>query len=101
MKQCCFFLVCTLGFVSATTAFSISKYEAKFEYTDKKMTKKTEMVYQLPALVGPYEGVLQTKGKLDPVLHTPCHCKCQEIEYGDLVFAVWNRYIYSAPFIIS
>lgn len=65
-----FFLVCTLGFVSATTAFSISKYEAKFEYTDKN-DQKTEMVYQLPALVGPYEGVLQTKGKLDPALQTP------------------------------
>ncbi|MFD3446153.1 c-type cytochrome biogenesis protein CcsB [Microbacteriaceae bacterium 4G12] len=65
-----FCLVCTLGFIVATTSFSAAKYEAKFEWVNKN-DAKVEMVYNLPALVGPHEGKLLTTGKLNPSLQMP------------------------------
>jgi cytochrome c-type biogenesis protein CcsB len=65
-----FSLICTLGFVGATSAFGAAKYEAEFEWINKN-DQKEKVVYNLPALVKPNEGKLLTDGKLDPVLETP------------------------------
>lgn len=65
-----FSLIVTLGFVAATTSFSATKYEAKFEWVNKE-GQKAEMVYNLPALVAPNEGKLLTEGKLDSALQMP------------------------------
>ena len=65
-----FSLVCVIGFIGATTAFSSVKYEAKFQWVNKD-EQKAEMVYNLPALVGPHEGKLVTAEKFEPVINTP------------------------------
>lgn len=65
-----FTLICVIGFVAVTTVFSSIKYEAKFQWIDKN-EQKAEMVYNLPALVGPHEGKLVTSDKFEPVIETP------------------------------
>ncbi|SFI99002.1 MULTISPECIES: c-type cytochrome biogenesis protein CcsB [unclassified Bacillus (in: firmicutes)] len=65
-----FSLVCVIGFIAATTAFSSVKYEAKFQWINKN-EQQAEMVYNLPALVGPHEGKLVTAEKFEPVMETP------------------------------
>ncbi|PHA03645.1 c-type cytochrome biogenesis protein CcsB [Bacillus pseudomycoides] len=65
-----FTLICVIGFVAVTTVFSSIKYEAKFQWIDKN-EQKVEMVYNLPALVGPHEGKLVTSDKFEPVIETP------------------------------
>jgi cytochrome c-type biogenesis protein CcsB len=65
-----FCLISTFGFIAATTSFSMADYEAKFEWVNKN-NQSAEVVYTMPALVGPHEGVLITDGKLDPSLQMP------------------------------
>ncbi|MEI4800741.1 c-type cytochrome biogenesis protein CcsB [Bacillus sp. NPDC077411] len=65
-----FSLVCVIGFIAVTTAFSSVKYEAKFQWINKN-EQQAEMVYNLPALVGPHEGKLVTVEKFEPVMETP------------------------------
>jgi cytochrome c-type biogenesis protein CcsB len=65
-----FCLISTLGFVAATTAFRLADYEAKFEWIDKN-NQQTEMVYHMPALVGPHEGKLKTEGRMEPLVDMP------------------------------
>ncbi|WP_071460010.1 c-type cytochrome biogenesis protein CcsB [Bacillus massilinigeriensis] len=63
-------LISTLGFVAVSTAFSLSDYKAGFQYIDKN-GQEAKVEYNLPALVGPNEGNLITKDKLEPVVSTP------------------------------
>jgi len=65
-----FFLISTLGFVIVTTSFRVAGYEATFEWIDKN-GQQSEMVYHMPALVGPHEGVLKTEGRMEPFVHMP------------------------------
>ena len=65
-----FFLISTLGFVIVTTSFRMAGYEATFEWIDKN-GQQSEMVYHMPALVGPHEGVLKTEGRMEPFVHMP------------------------------
>nr|WP_279664270.1 c-type cytochrome biogenesis protein CcsB [Ectobacillus ponti] len=89
-----FFMICTLGFVVATSSFAAAKYEAKFQYIDKNK-QQSEMVYNMPAFVGPNEGKLQTKGKLEPALHTPAVINAKKLNtvvwsilFGTGIYAV-------------
>ncbi|MED0657537.1 c-type cytochrome biogenesis protein CcsB [Anoxybacillus ayderensis] len=65
-----FFLISTLGFVIVTTSFRVAGYEATFEWIDKN-GKQDEMVYHMPALVGPHEGVLKTEERMKPLVDMP------------------------------
>jgi len=65
-----FGLICTVGFITVTTAFSIMDYKAGFNWVDKGGAE-AEVEYTMPALVGPHEGELLTKGKLEPTLYMP------------------------------
>jgi cytochrome c-type biogenesis protein CcsB len=65
-----FCLISTLGFVLASTSFKAMDYEAKFTWVDKN-DKEAEIVYHMPALVGPHEGKLQTADRFEPAIEMP------------------------------
>ncbi|MEJ9152080.1 MULTISPECIES: c-type cytochrome biogenesis protein CcsB [Bacillus] len=63
-------LVAVIGFVAVTTIFRIMDYEAAFQYVNKE-GQPAEVVYNLPALIGPHEGDLQTKNVMNPLFYVP------------------------------
>lgn len=62
-------LFATIAFVVITTAFNMADYEATFEYVVDE--KETEIVYHLPAIFGPKDGVLLTEDRMDAWFSTP------------------------------
>ncbi|CAM3878841.1 c-type cytochrome biogenesis protein CcsB [Mesobacillus zeae] len=65
-----FALMCTIGFVAVSSSFSLANYESKFTYIDKN-GQEDVIEYNLPAVVGPHEGKLQTAAKFEPLAETP------------------------------
>jgi len=65
-----FCLISTIGFVVVTTSFKTADYEATFTWIDKN-DKEAEMVYHMPALVGPHKGELHTEGRFEPLAEMP------------------------------
>ncbi|NYE04855.1 cytochrome c-type biogenesis protein CcsB [Bacillus niacini] len=65
-----FALVTTLGFVLVSTLFSSLDYKAEFNWVDKNDQAVT-MEYTMPAITGPHEGELLTKGKFEPLVEMP------------------------------
>ncbi|MCA1058277.1 c-type cytochrome biogenesis protein CcsB [Rossellomorea aquimaris] len=63
-------LVVVLGFVVASTAFTLGNYEADFQYVNQQ-GEEAVAEYTLPALVGPNEGQLLTDGVMEPVVEMP------------------------------
>ncbi|MBB5323472.1 cytochrome c-type biogenesis protein CcsB [Anoxybacillus tepidamans] len=67
-----FCLITTLGFVAVSSAFSIAGYEAKFKWIDKNGMEK-EVIYNMPALVGPNQGQLEKESadRFQPLAEMP------------------------------
>jgi cytochrome c-type biogenesis protein CcsB len=65
-----FGLVCTLGFVIISSTFSAMGYKAEFNWIDKN-GQEAVLEYHMPALTGPNEGQLLTKGKFEPLAEMP------------------------------
>ncbi|KUP07819.1 cytochrome C biogenesis protein [Bacillus coahuilensis m2-6] len=65
-----FSLVVVIGYIVAVTGFSLAGYEASFDYTSKEGTEAVAD-YRVPAIVGPYEGILTTEGAMKPLFSTP------------------------------
>lgn len=65
-----FGLVTTLGFVLVSTLFSSMDYKAEFNWIDKNDQAAT-IEYTMPAITGPHEGELLTKGKFEPLVEMP------------------------------
>lgn len=65
-----FGLVTTLGFVLVSTAFSAMDYKAEFKWIDKNDSEAV-VEYTMPALTGPNEWELSTKGKFEPLVELP------------------------------
>ena len=63
-------LIVTIGFITVTSVFKGIGYEAEFNWIDKN-DQEVIMTYQLPALVGPHDGVLLTEGKFEPFIELP------------------------------
>lgn len=63
-------LVVVLGFVVASTAFTLANYEANFQYVDQEGAEAISE-YTLPALVGPNEGQLLTDKVMEPLVEMP------------------------------
>ncbi|WP_242217230.1 c-type cytochrome biogenesis protein CcsB [Bacillus cereus group sp. BfR-BA-01380] len=89
-----FSLVCVIGFIAATTAFSSVKYEAKFQWVNKD-EQKAEMVYNLPALVGPHKGKLVTAEKFEPVIETPAIINAKKLNT-----VIWSIFIGTGLYIL-
>lgn len=65
-----FSLVVVLGFVVVSVVFKGMDYQADFNYINQE-EKEAVAQYTLPALVGPNEGELQTKGVMKPLVEMP------------------------------
>lgn len=65
-------IVVVIGFIAVTSIFSVTNYEAVFEWTNKKGEIR-EQVYQLPAIVGPNEWNLLTPSEMEPFLEMPSY----------------------------
>ena len=51
--------------------FKAGHYEATFNWVDKKGVEQTGLKYELPALIGPHEGELQTPDRFKPLFNVP------------------------------
>jgi len=65
-----FSLICVVGFIAVTTTFSLADYKTSFNWIDKN-GDPSEFEYTMPALIGPHEGELITKGKFEPLVEVP------------------------------
>lgn len=65
-----FGIVATIGFILVSTIFATMGYQAEFNWVNNK-GQATSEVYHLPALVGPNEGELISKDKLEPLVEMP------------------------------
>ncbi|WP_220129060.1 c-type cytochrome biogenesis protein CcsB [[Anoxybacillus] calidus] len=73
-----FCLISTLGFVLVSTSFKAADYEAKFTWIDKN-DKEAEVVYSMPALVGPHKGELQTADRFEPIVEMPAMINAKKL----------------------
>ncbi len=65
-----FGLIVVLGFVAASTTFTLSGYEAKFQYVNQKGDDAISE-YTLPAIVGPNQGELLSDNVMEPLAEMP------------------------------
>lgn len=65
-----FCLFSVVGFVVVNTTFHLINDEAVFEWVNKEGVQE-ELVYQLPPLVAPNEGVLKTDGSMEGFFEVP------------------------------
>ncbi|RLQ95053.1 c-type cytochrome biogenesis protein CcsB [Falsibacillus albus] len=65
-----FGLVAVLGFVAATTTFSLMDYKASFNWENRKGEIEV-MDYSLPPVVGPHKADLQTNDRMEPLIELP------------------------------
>jgi cytochrome c-type biogenesis protein CcsB len=63
-------IIVVLGFIVASTGFTLANYEATFNYVNQQ-GQEAVSEYTLPAIVGPNEGVLVTKGVMQPLAEMP------------------------------
>ncbi|EWG08984.1 c-type cytochrome biogenesis protein CcsB [Cytobacillus firmus] len=79
-----FTIVATLAFVLITSIFRGMEYEAIYKWVDKN-DQEVEMTYNLPSIVGPNQGELLTKGKMEAFVEVPAI-----IEAGKLNTIIWS-----------
>lgn len=65
-----FTLITAVGFVVATYGFRAVGYEAIFQTVDEN-GQQSEMVYEMPAISGPYNGELMSEGAFAPLFKVP------------------------------
>ncbi|SCB85268.1 cytochrome c-type biogenesis protein CcsB [[Bacillus] enclensis] len=63
-------IIVVFGFIVASTGFTLSNYEATFNYVNQQ-DQEAVSKYTLPAIVGPHEGELVTKGAMEPLAEMP------------------------------
>ncbi|OLN23268.1 c-type cytochrome biogenesis protein CcsB [Domibacillus antri] len=73
-----FLIVSVVGFILITTGFALSDYKAEFEYVNKEDAAAVQE-FNVPALVGPNEGVLITDGKMNPIVEMPAFINAKKL----------------------
>lgn len=73
-----FFIVTVVGFIIVSTGFALADYSATFEYVNKEEVT-AEQEFNLPAIVGPNEGVLMTEGKMNPLIDMPAFINANKL----------------------
>ena len=77
-------LVLVVGFVVASTFFSLTGYEAEFNYVDKE-DKEAAITYAMPPVFGMNEYVALTDGAMTPLIETPAI-----VHAGKLTTVLWS-----------
>ncbi|WML47661.1 c-type cytochrome biogenesis protein CcsB [Neobacillus sp. PS3-34] len=73
-----FCLITTLGFIFVSSAFSLAGYHETFNWVDKGKNAAT-VEYTMPAIAGPHQWELTTKGKFEPVFETPAMVNAKKL----------------------
>ncbi len=79
-------IISLVGFILITSSFNAMNYQAEFSYVNEKGIE-SEMVYHLPAIVGPNEYVLLTEDKMSPFFSVH-----PNIKSGDLNTVIWSLF---------
>lgn len=79
-------LISIVGFILISSLFSGLNYEAQFAFIDEK-GREAEMVYHMPALVGPNESVLLTEERFTPLVNIH-----PNIKSDDLNTVIWSLF---------
>ncbi|RCW41125.1 c-type cytochrome biogenesis protein CcsB [Paenibacillus prosopidis] len=79
-----YMIVTTLAYVVITSIFRGLDYEVVYNWIDKN-DQEAEMTYHLPSLVGPNQGELLTKGKMEAFVKVPAI-----IDAGKLNTVIWS-----------
>jgi len=79
-----FTIVSTLAFVLITSVFRGMEYESIYKWVNKN-NQVVEMTYNLPSIVGPNQGELLTKGKMEAFFEVPAI-----IAAGKLNTVIWS-----------
>lgn len=79
-------IISVIGFIMITSIFNALNYEAQFTYVDEK-GREAEIVYHLPPIVGPNEGVLVTEERLSPLFNIH-----PNIKSADLNTVIWSLF---------
>lgn len=73
-----FALVAVLGFVLVSSGFSAAGYHEKFNWIDKNDNQVT-VDYTMPAITGPHQGELLTKGGFKPLFEMPAMVNAKKL----------------------
>lgn len=79
-------MVATIAFILITSVFRGMEYEAVYKWVDRK-DQEVEMTYNLPSIVGPNQGELLTKGKMEALVDVPAI-----IAAGKLNTVIWSAF---------
>ncbi|OXS58719.1 c-type cytochrome biogenesis protein CcsB [Bacillus sp. DSM 27956] len=71
-------LVVVLGFVVASTTFTLGDYEANFQYVNQQ-GEEAISAYTLPAIVGPNEGELLSDDVMEPLVKMPAFINANKL----------------------
>jgi cytochrome c-type biogenesis protein CcsB len=71
-------IICVIGFIAISTAFSFANYKVDFKWIDKTENESI-MTYKLPALIGPNEGEMLTPDRFSPFIETPAIIHAQKL----------------------
>ncbi|WP_312095011.1 c-type cytochrome biogenesis protein CcsB [Niallia sp.] len=79
-----FMIVAIIAFVILTSIYRAMDYEAVYQWVDKN-NQEEELIYNLPSLVGPNQGVLLTSGRMEAFVEMPAI-----IAAGQLNTVIWS-----------
>lgn len=63
-------LLSTIGFITVGSIFSSMNYEVSFNWINET-DQEAELVYHMPAIVGPIDGEMLTEGAFKPLFEAP------------------------------
>jgi cytochrome c-type biogenesis protein CcsB len=78
LESVMFGLVVVVGFIAASTTFTLLDYSAEFQYVNQTGQEAVEK-YTMPALVAPNEGELVTADKLEPAVEMPSYINARKL----------------------
>lgn len=71
-------IITIAGFILITYLFNALNYETTFSYINE-YGQEDEIVYNMPAIVGPNEGEVITDGRMNPLFNLPAWLKAKDV----------------------
>lgn len=73
-----FVLIIFVGFIAASTTFSIANYEMDLMYVNKE-GEETQVTYHLPVIFGPHEYTVISEGGMEPLIELPAWVNAKQL----------------------
>ena len=89
-----FILLILIGFVVTTTTFKAIDYQATFEYPIGEEIQSVE--YNFPAITGPKDSTLVTKGAMKPWFDTPSYIQGEDAprKFNTLIWSIMGGLVF-------